>query len=79
MDQRSIVLYLHLKVLLANVIHDSLVATLGPKAAAYSTMKRHVREAKLGTAGYLDSTGRKAVFVCAEVCPSHPYPMGYHL
>jgi hypothetical protein len=38
MDQRSIVLYLHLKGLSAYAIHDDLVATLGPKAVAYSTV-----------------------------------------
>jgi hypothetical protein len=40
MDQRSIVLHLHLKGLSAHVIHDDLVATLGSKAMAYSTVTR---------------------------------------
>jgi hypothetical protein len=50
MDQRSIVLYLLLKWLSAHAIHDDLVATLGPKAVAYSMVTRYLREAKLGTA-----------------------------
>jgi hypothetical protein len=50
MDQRSIVLYLHLKGLSAHAIHDDLVATLGPRAVTYSTVTGHLREAKLGTA-----------------------------
>jgi hypothetical protein len=50
MDQRSIVLYLHLKELSAHTIHDDLVAALGPKAVAYSRVTRYLREAKLGTA-----------------------------
>jgi hypothetical protein len=49
MDQRSIVLYLHLKGLLAHAIHDDLVATLGPTAVAYSTVTRYLREVKFGT------------------------------
>jgi hypothetical protein len=50
MDHRSSVLYLHLKELCAHAIHDDLVAILGPKAVAYSTVTRYLREAKLGTA-----------------------------
>jgi hypothetical protein len=50
MDQRSVVLDLHLKGLSAHAIHEDLVATLGPKAVAYSTVTHHLREAKLGTA-----------------------------
>jgi hypothetical protein len=49
MDQSSIVLYLHLKALSAHAIHDDLVATLGPKAVAYSRVTRYLREAKVGT------------------------------
>jgi hypothetical protein len=49
MDKRSIVLYLHLKGLLAHAIHGDLVATLGPKAMAYSTVTRCLGEAKVGT------------------------------
>jgi hypothetical protein len=49
-DQRSIVLYLHLKGLSAHAIHDDLVATLGPKAVVYSRVTRYRREAKLSTA-----------------------------
>jgi hypothetical protein len=47
MDQRSIVL--HLKGPSTHVIHDDLVATRGPKAVAYSTVTRYLREAVLGT------------------------------
>jgi uncharacterized membrane protein len=50
MDQRSIVLYLHLKGRSVHVIHGDLVATLGPKAVAYSTVRYYLREAKLSTA-----------------------------
>jgi hypothetical protein len=50
MDLKSIVLYLHLKGLSVHAIHDDLVATLGPKAGAYSTVTRYLRETKLGTA-----------------------------
>jgi hypothetical protein len=49
MDQRPIVLYLHLKGLLAHAIHDDLVATLDLKAVASSTVRRYLGEAKLGT------------------------------
>jgi hypothetical protein len=35
---------------LADVIHDDLVAILDPKAVAYSTVTRYLREVKLGTA-----------------------------
>jgi hypothetical protein len=52
MNQRSIVLYLHLNGLLAHAIHDNLVATLDPKAVAYSTVTRYFLEAKLGTARF---------------------------
>jgi hypothetical protein len=50
MDQRSTVLYLHLKGLSAHAILDDLMATLGPKAVAYNTVTRYLRDAKLGTA-----------------------------
>jgi hypothetical protein len=50
MDQRSIVLYLHLKGLSAHAIHDDLGATLGPTAGAYNAVTCYLREAKLGTA-----------------------------
>jgi hypothetical protein len=48
--QRSIVLYLLLNGLSDRAIHDDLIATLGPKAVAYNTMTRYLREAKPGTA-----------------------------
>jgi hypothetical protein len=50
MDQSSIVLYLHLKRLSVHAIHDDLVAILGPKAVAYSTVTRCLRGAKLSIA-----------------------------
>jgi hypothetical protein len=50
MDQRSIVLYLHLKGLSAYAIHDNIVSTLGPKDMAYNTVTPYLREAKLGIA-----------------------------
>jgi hypothetical protein len=49
MDQRSVVLYLHLKGLLAHAIHDDLVAILGPKAATSQTVTACHHETKLGT------------------------------
>jgi hypothetical protein len=49
-DHRSAVLDLHLKGLSAHGIHDSLVATLGPNAVAYSRVTRYLREAQPGTA-----------------------------
>jgi hypothetical protein len=99
-DQRSIVLDLHLEGLLAHAIHGGLVAKLGPKAVAYSTVTPYLHEANLGTAEVtLDPepsspdltpripTGfswhpwkkRKAVFVRARTCPSHPCHTRYRL
>jgi hypothetical protein len=49
MDERSIVLCLHVKRLSAHEIHDDLVATLSPKAVAYSTVTCYLHEAKFGT------------------------------
>jgi hypothetical protein len=45
-----ITIYLHLKALSVHAIHDDLVATLGPKAMAYSMVTGYLRAAKLGTA-----------------------------
>jgi hypothetical protein len=52
MDQRSFVrlLYLHLTGLLAHEIHDDLVATLGLKGVAYSTVMGYLCDIKLDTA-----------------------------
>jgi hypothetical protein len=50
MDQRSNVLYLHLKGLLGHAIHDDLVATLSPKAVAYNMVTPYLHEAQVGTA-----------------------------
>jgi hypothetical protein len=46
MDQRSIVLYLNRKGLMARVIHDDLVAMLGEEAIAYSTVTKYLCEAQ---------------------------------
>jgi hypothetical protein len=59
MDQRSIVLYLHLKRLSARAMHDDHVATLDPKAVASNTVRCHLREARLGIVAVpLDSEPR---------------------
>jgi hypothetical protein len=50
MDQRSIILYLHLNGLSAHVIHDGLAPTLGSEGLAYSTVARYLHEAKPGIA-----------------------------
>jgi hypothetical protein len=46
MDQRSIALYLSMKGLSATLIHQELVDTFGPEAAAYSTVTWYLREAR---------------------------------
>jgi hypothetical protein len=48
MDQRSIILYLNRNTLMARVIHDNLVATLGEEAIAYSTGTKYLREVQTG-------------------------------
>jgi hypothetical protein len=48
-DQGSIVLYRHLRRLLAHVIHGDLVATVWPKAVPCNTVIGYLYEAKLGT------------------------------
>jgi hypothetical protein len=50
MDQRTIVLYLHLKRLSAHVTHEDLVAALGLKSVEYTTVTSDLREAKVGVA-----------------------------
>jgi hypothetical protein len=50
MDKRSNILSLHLKGLSAHAIPDHLVATLDPKAVAYSMVTHYLREAQLSTA-----------------------------
>jgi hypothetical protein len=47
MDQRSIVLCLNRKGLMAQVIHDDLVATLGDEASAYNTVTNYLRAARI--------------------------------
>jgi hypothetical protein len=48
MCQRSIVLDFHQKQLAAQAIHADRVATLGPKAVAYDTVRHSLRKAKAG-------------------------------
>jgi hypothetical protein len=48
MDQRSIVLFLHLTALSAHAVHDDLAAALGRKAMASSRVTCYLREARLG-------------------------------
>jgi hypothetical protein len=50
MDQRSTVLYLHLKGLSAQAIYDGLVATLGGEALPYSTVTKYVSKAQSNAA-----------------------------
>jgi hypothetical protein len=46
MDQKPIVLYLRMKGMALNVIHDNLVHTLGEDAVAYSTVTKYARSAQ---------------------------------
>jgi hypothetical protein len=46
MDQKPIVLYLRMKGMALDAIHDDLVRTLGKDAAAYSTVTRYARSAQ---------------------------------
>jgi hypothetical protein len=46
MTQRPIVAYLSLRGMSAREIHDGIVATLGPDAASYSSVTRHLHEAR---------------------------------
>jgi hypothetical protein len=50
MDQKSIVLYLHLNEMSAQTIHDDLVAALEYKAPAYSTVTKYLRPARFDPA-----------------------------
>jgi hypothetical protein len=43
MDQKPIVLYLRMKGMALNSIHDNLVRTLGKDAVAYSTVTKYAR------------------------------------
>jgi hypothetical protein len=43
MDQKPIVLYLRMKRMALDAIHDDLVRTLGKDAVAYSTVTKYVR------------------------------------
>jgi hypothetical protein len=43
MDQKPIVLYLQMKGMAVDAIHDDLVHTFGKDAMAYSTMTKYVR------------------------------------
>jgi hypothetical protein len=46
MDQKLIVLYLRMKGMALDAIHDDLVRTLGKDAVAYSTMTKYARSAQ---------------------------------
>jgi hypothetical protein len=46
MHQKRIVLYLHMKEIGLTVIHEDLVHTLGKEGVAYSTLGKHVRNAR---------------------------------
>jgi hypothetical protein len=46
MDQKSIVLYLRMKGMALDAIHDDLVYTLGKDVLAYSTVTKYVRNAQ---------------------------------
>jgi hypothetical protein len=50
MDQRSVVLDLHLKRLSAHVVHDALLSRLSSKAVTNNTGMRYLHRAKLSTA-----------------------------
>jgi hypothetical protein len=45
MDQKPIVLYLRMKEMVLDAIHDDLVPTLGKDAVAYSTVTKYARSA----------------------------------
>jgi hypothetical protein len=47
MTQRPIIAYLSLKGMSAREIHDGIVATLGPDAVSYSSVRRSLHEARL--------------------------------
>ena len=44
MDQRSICVFLAMKELSAQAVHEELVAVLGPDAVAYSTVTKYLRQ-----------------------------------
>jgi hypothetical protein len=46
MDQKPIVLYLQMKGMAFDAIHDDLVRTLGKEAVAYPTVTRYARSAQ---------------------------------
>jgi hypothetical protein len=46
MDQKAIVLYLHMKGMVLDAIHHHLVETLGEKAVAYSTVTKYAHSSR---------------------------------
>jgi hypothetical protein len=46
MDQKPIILYLRMKGMALDVIHDTLVRTLGKDAVEYSTVIKYARSAQ---------------------------------
>jgi hypothetical protein len=49
MDQKPIVLYLRMKGVALDAIHDDLVRTLGKDAVAYSTVTKYVCSAQFSS------------------------------
>jgi hypothetical protein len=58
MDQKPIVLYLRMKGMALDAIHDDLVRTLGKDAVAYSTVTKYVRNAQFS--GRKEATSRSS-------------------
>jgi hypothetical protein len=46
MDKKTIILYLQMKGMIFDAIHENLVRTLGKGAVAYSIVTNHVRNAR---------------------------------
>jgi hypothetical protein len=61
MDQRSILHFLNRKGLIAQLIHEDLVGTLGEEASAYSTVTHYLRAARI--------TPRDATIFSAAISP----------
>jgi hypothetical protein len=58
MDQKPIVLYLRMKGMALDAIHDDLVRTLGKDVVAYSTVTKYARSAQFS--GRKEATPREA-------------------
>jgi hypothetical protein len=66
MDQKAIILYLRMKGMALDAIHDDLVSTIGKDAVAYSTVTKYARSAQF--------SGRKEV-TPPEVPDVEPSPV----